>query len=97
MNKKLAYNIKRKRYKMVGFIYLNHWFLFFFKEFIVQFTGYYNEITRSNYLTRIFKRNNVSFYEIIKRNNLMQHYPSDFDIVRVCYLNSVDIIFFFWI
>ncbi|CAF3593680.1 unnamed protein product [Adineta steineri] len=50
-------------------------------EFIIQFTGYYNTITRSNYLTRVFERNHVS-YEIIQRNNLLQHYPSDFDIVR---------------
>jgi hypothetical protein len=49
----------------------------------VQFIGYYNEITRSNYLMHIFKRSNIVDYEIIKRNNLMQRYPSDFDIVRV--------------
>ncbi|CAF0822220.1 unnamed protein product [Rotaria sordida] len=51
-------------------------------EFIVQFTGYYTAIARTNYLIRVFERNNVSYYEIVKRNNLMQHYPSDFDIVR---------------
>ncbi|CAF4464078.1 unnamed protein product [Rotaria socialis] len=51
-------------------------------EFIVQFTGYYTEITRKNYLARVFEHNNVFDYEIIKRTNLMQTYPSDFDIVR---------------
>ncbi|CAF4811854.1 unnamed protein product [Rotaria magnacalcarata] len=55
-------------------------------EFIVQFTGYYTEVTRKNYLARVFERNNVFDYEIIKRTNLMQSYPSDFDIVRVCSL-----------
>lgn len=55
------------------------WYL----EFLVQFTGYYMENTRSNYLQHIFQRLNVSDYRIIQRNNLMQHYPSDFDIVRV--------------
>ena len=42
------------------------------------------EITRTNYLMHVFQRLNVSDYRIIQRNNLMQHYPSDFDIVRVC-------------
>ncbi|CAF1122635.1 unnamed protein product [Adineta ricciae] len=51
-------------------------------EFIVQFTGYYNELTRSNYLAHVFQRNHVFDYEIVKRKNLMQRYPSDFDIVR---------------
>ncbi len=49
----------------------------------MQFIGYYNELTRSNYLTRVFKQSNLVDYEIVKRNNLMQGYPSDFDIVRV--------------
>lgn len=85
MNKKLAYNIKRKRYKMVEklFSFFTYIFEIFIIEFIVQFKGYYNEVTRSNYLNKVLQRNNVSFSEIIKRNNLMQHYPSDFDIVRV--------------
>ena len=56
----------------------------FHLEFIVQFIGYYNELTRSNYITRVFKRSNLVDYEIVKRNNVMQRYPSDFDIVRVC-------------
>jgi hypothetical protein len=55
----------------------------------VQFIGYYNEITRSNYLMHIFKRSNIVDYEIIKRNNLMQRYPSDFDIVRVCLIRNL--------
>jgi len=33
---------------------------------------------------RVFELNYVFYYEIVKRNNLMQNYPSDFDIVRVC-------------
>ena len=52
-------------------------------EFIVQFTGYYTETSRATYLLRIFERNRFSDFEILKRNNLMQRYPSDFDIVRV--------------
>lgn len=52
-------------------------------EFIVQFTGYYSSLTRATYLHRVFQRANVSDFEIVKRNNVMQRYPSDFDIVRV--------------
>lgn len=56
----------------------------FSKEFIVQFTGYYTVLARTNYLAKVFQRNDITDYEIIKRNNVMQRYPSDFDIVRVC-------------
>ena len=52
-------------------------------EFLVHFKGYYMADTRSNYLRHIFQRLNVSDYRIVERNNLMQRYPSDFDIVRV--------------
>ena len=62
---------------------LSSWSLCFSIEFIVQFTGYYSSLTRANYLHRVFQRANVSDFEIVKRNNAMQRYPSDFDIVRV--------------
>ncbi len=85
MNRIFKCNMKHKQFKMVRFIKRKDKNLFWVLEFIVQFKGYYHEITRSNYLIRVFQRNNISHYDIIKRKNLMQHYPSDFDIVRVCY------------
>ena len=58
-------------------------FFSFRSEFIVQFVGYYPSVTRSKYLNRIFQRLNLTFFEIVPRHNAMEHYPSDFDIIRV--------------
>lgn len=57
--------------------------VFLLIEFIIQFSGYYAASTRFNYLARVFQRHNISNFEIVKRNNIMQSHPSDFDLVRV--------------
>ena len=54
-------------------------------EFIVRFTGFYNEDARKNYINAALRNGLFSEddFEIFQRDNPMAEYPSDFDVVLI--------------
>ena len=55
-------------------------------EFIVKFTGFYEENARANFIEAALTSTGLDpglSYEILPRNNPMAAYPSDFDVLQV--------------
>ena len=52
-------------------------------EFIVKFSGFYNNDARKNYITAALAGFDSGDYEIVERHNPMAEYPSDFDVLLV--------------
>ena len=53
-------------------------------EFIVKFSGFYNQEARRNYITAALANlADHQDYEVLERNNPMADYPSDFDVLLV--------------
>lgn len=59
--------------------------MFYFTEFIVVFKGYYRSRTRENFIAAALNNANVEYWRILERKNPAADYPSDFDVVIVCY------------
>lgn len=51
----------------------------------MSFNGYYKKETRKRYLSAALHESDVTSWKVVDRDNPAFDYPSDFDLVRVCF------------
>jgi hypothetical protein len=52
-------------------------------EYIVGFEGYYTKEARRKFITAALNSGQISKVRIMKHSDLVENYPSDFDVVLV--------------